>query len=113
MFEQMLLPTGGTHVGRNTVIAFAGQLAAVALLTIAMMYFNVVPFPFPQPAIPLYLAPPPPPPPPAAATRAPVQTAAKTFVPRTFILPTPTLVAIPQHAAITSEAPPSLPDLSG
>ncbi len=54
MFEQMLLPTGGTHVGRNTAIAFAGQLGAVALLTIAMIYFDVLPMPFPQPVIPLY-----------------------------------------------------------
>jgi periplasmic protein TonB len=113
MFEQMLLPTGGTHVGRNTVIAFAAQLGAVAILTVAMMYFDVVPFPFPQPAIPLYLAPPPPPPPPAAATRAPVQTAVKTFVPRTFVLPTATPAPIPQHDAIIAEAPPSLPDMPG
>jgi protein TonB len=110
MFEQMLLPSGGTHVGRNTAIAFAGQLGAVALLTVAMMYFDVVPFPFPQPAIPLYLAPPPPPPPPAAATRAPVQTAVKTFVPRTFNIPTAP-VTVPQHAAIIAQAPPSLQDL--
>ena len=113
MFEQMLLPTGGTHVGRNTAIAFAAQLGAVALLTMSMMYFDVLPMPFPQAAIPLYLSPPPPPPPPAAATRAPIQTAVKTFVPRTFILPTPAPVTIPQHAAITVDAAPSLQDVPG
>src|SRR5579863_4829494 len=115
MFEQMLLPTGGTHVGRNTLIAFAGQLGAIALLSASMVYFQVLPLPFPQRAIPLVLtAPPPPPPPPAAATRAPVQTAAKVVVPRMF--KTPVLTApktIPQEPAIIAEAPPALPDLSG
>ena len=31
MFEQMLLPSGGTHQARNTVLAFAGQAALVAI----------------------------------------------------------------------------------
>ena len=42
MFEQMLLPSGGTQVGRNTLIAFAGQLSALAIATVMMMYFDVV-----------------------------------------------------------------------
>jgi len=110
MFERMLLPSGDTHVGRNTVIAFAGQLGVLAIATIMMMYFDVLPLPFPQAAVPLVLSPPPPPPPPAAATRAPVQTARA--VPRTFHIPAPTAPAtIPQHAAIVADPPPSLPDI--
>jgi protein TonB len=115
MFEQMLLPTGGTHLGRNTVIAFAGQLGVVAMVTLAMAYFDVLPLPFPRPIVPLVLSVPPPPAlnRQAAATRAPVQTA-RVIVPRVFHIPTPTApVTIPQHAAIIAEAPPALPDLTG
>ncbi len=112
MFEQMLLPNGGTHHGRNAVLVFAGQLGVLAIATFLMTYFTVLPFPFPEIAVPLYLSPPPPPPPPAAARRAPVQTAR--VVPRTFNIPVPIApVAIPQHAAIIADAPPSLPGIPG
>jgi protein TonB len=107
MFEQMLLPSGGTHQGRNAVMAFAGQLGVVAVATVLMAYFDVLPLPFPQVAVPLVLSAPPPPP--AAATRAPVQTAANKFVPRTFNVPTAP-VTIPQQAAIIADAAPALPD---
>jgi len=107
MFEQMLLPSGGTQVGRNTLIAFAGQLSALAIATVMMMYFDVLPLPLPQPAIPLYLTPPAPPPPPAAATHPALQTARVEA--KTFHLPVPTAPAsVPQPAAILADAPPSL-----
>jgi protein TonB len=112
MFEQMLFPSGGTHQGRNAVMAFAGQLGVVAIATVLMAYFDVLPLPFPQVAVPLVLSAPPPPPPPAAATRAPVQTAANKFVPRTFNVPTAP-VSVPQQAAIIADAAPALPDVTG
>ena len=118
MFEQMLLPSGGTHQGRNTVMAFAGQLGVVAIAAVLMAYFDVLPLPFPQVAVPLVFSAPPPPPPPLAATRAPVQTATNKFVPRTSFVPrtfnVPTApVTIPRQAAIVAEAAPALPDVTG
>jgi periplasmic protein TonB len=114
MFDQMLLPEGGSHQGRNTLVAFAGQLGVVTIAIGLMAYFDVVPFPFPQPAIPLVLSAPPPPPPPATATHAPIQKAVNKFVPRIFSVPVPTAPAlIPQAAAIIADAAPALPDIGG
>ena len=114
MFEQMLLPTGGTHQKRNAVVAFGVQLGVVALGAALLAYYDVVPFPYPEAAVPLILSAPPPPPPPAAATRAPVQMAKK-FVPRTFNVPAPQ-ATLPQHPVQISDAPPALadaPDIAG
>lgn len=114
MFEQMLLPRGDTHLVRNAVFAFAGQLGVVAISTVLIAYYDVLPLPFPQPPVPLYLSPPPPPPPLAAAARAPAQTAVHKFVPRTFNVPVLTApLTIPQHAAIIADAAPSLQDAPG
>jgi len=114
MFEQMLLPTGGTHQRRNAVLVFAAQLGIVGIATAMMVYFDVMPLPFPQVAVPLVLSAPPPPPPPSRAVRAnraPVQTelqtTTKTFVPREFKAPVAP-VSAPQSAAIVADAPPAL-----
>jgi protein TonB len=110
MFEQMLLPEGGTHQGRNAAVAFVVQLGVLAMAATLMAYFDVLPLPFPQPVVPLVLsAPPPPPPPAAAARRAPEQTTAKNklIVPRTFIAPT-VPVTVPQQVTIAADAPPVL-----
>jgi protein TonB len=109
MFEQMLLPAGGTHQGRNTVFALVGELGVLAFATAAMVYFQVLPLPLPQPAVPLYFSPPAPPPP-AAATRAPVREAK--IVQRKFNIPVLAApITIPKHAAMIAEAPP-MPDLT-
>ena len=110
MFEHMLLPSGDTHQARDAVFAFAGQLGLVAIATVAMAYYDVLPMKLPEAMVPLYMSAAPPPPPPAAP-RAPAQTAAK-LAPRTFIVPVPTAPAtIPQHAAIIADAAPSLQDV--
>ncbi len=113
MFEQMLLPSGDTHQRRNAALAFAGQVGVLAIAAALMTYYDVLPMPLPQIAVPLVLsAPPPPPPSPAAGTRAPLQTAVHKFVPRTFNVPIAPAI-IPQHAAIVADAPPALPDVAG
>jgi len=116
MFEQMLLPSGDTHQGRNAVLAFVGQLGLLAIVVALMAYYDVLPLPFPQAAVPLYLSSPPPPPPaasgPARTTHAPVEQAVRTLIPRTFKAPTAP-VNIPQQVGIIADAAPSLPDASG
>jgi protein TonB len=115
MFEQMLLPTGGTHQTRNAFIAFAGQavLAAFAILVIPAIF--VAQLPRLQLATELIAPPlpPPPPPPPAAATRAPSHPAVTRIVPRMFV--PPEIVAptpVPEQAPMIAEAAPAL-DNSG
>ncbi len=118
MFEQMLLPSGGTHQARNTVLAFAGQAALVAIATLVIPGLFVLTLPKQELvtelfAPPLPSPPSPPPPPPAAATRAPSRAVAK-VVPRTFVLPE--VVApksIPQQAPMVADALPPVQDLSG
>jgi len=113
MFEHMLLSTGGTHQGRDAVFAFAGELGVLAIATLAMAYYDVLPMKLPQAMVPVYLGAPPPPPPPAAAPRAPAQVVVNKLAPRTFIAPAPTVAAIPQHAAIIVDAAPALQDVAG
>jgi protein TonB len=115
MFEHMLFPTGHTHQTRNAVFAFAGELGVLAIATLLMAYYDVLPMRLPPAFVPLVLSapPPPPPPPPAAAYRAPAQTAVSKIAPRIFNVPVPVApLTIPQHAAIIADAAPSLPDLS-
>lgn len=110
MFEQMLLPTGGTHQTRNAAFAFVAQAVFVAfgILVIPALFVAQLP----KLELPIELiAPPLPPPPPAAATRAPLHATVVRAVPRTFVLPQ--IVApspIPQQAPMVAEAPPSLDD---
>ena len=113
MFEQMLLPSGGTHQARNTVLAFAGQAALVAIATLVIPGLFVLTLPKQELVTELIAPPLPPPPPPPAATRAPSRAVAK-VVPRTFVLPE--VVApksIPQQAPMVADALPPLQDLSG
>lgn len=116
MFEHMLFPTGNTHQTRNAIFALAGELGVVAIATVAMAYFDVLPMPLPTIAVPLVLSapPPPPPPPPAAAFHAPARTAVSKFAPRTFNIPVPVAPStIPLHAVLIADAAPSMPDFAG
>lgn len=115
MFEQMLLPTGGTHQGRTTVLAFILQALAIAFVIFIVPAIFVAQLPQIQLATELIApplpAPPPPPPPPAAAYKAPKTPATAKIVPRVFVPPR-TVVApskIPPLPMV-AEAPPSLPD---
>lgn len=117
MFEQMLLPTGGTHQTRNTMLAFVGQAALVAFAVLIVPALFVAQLPKLELSTELIAPPlpPPPPPPPAAATQALAHPAVVKPVPRTFVLPQ--LIApksIPQQVAMDSDAPPALasPDLT-
>ena len=114
MFEHMLLPTGGTHQGRDAVFAFVGEIGLLAIGTVLMAYYEVLPMHFSQAAVPIYLSlAPPPPPPPQSATRVQVQTPVDKVVPRTFNVPVVTAPAsVPQHAAIIADAP-AFEDLQG
>ncbi len=113
MFEQMLLPTGNTHQARNAIFAFAGELGVLAIATLSMAYYDVLPMRLPPASVPLVLSAPPPPPPPAASVRAPAQPTVSKIAPRIFNVPVPVApLTIPQHAAIIADAAPSLLDLS-
>jgi protein TonB len=115
MFEHMLFPTGNTHQARNAIFALAGELGVLAVATLAMAYYDVLPMRLPPPFVPLILSapPPPPPPPPATGYRPAAQTAVAKLAPRTFRVPVPIAPStIPLHAAIVTDAAPSLPDLS-
>jgi protein TonB len=114
MFEQMLLPTGGTHQTRNATLALVGQAVLVAFGIFILPAIFVAQLPRLEFATELIAPPlpPPPPPPPAAATRAPsrLPDTAK-LVPRTFVLPQVVApVTIPQQAAMDADAPPALTD---
>jgi protein TonB len=112
MFEQMLLPTGGTHQARSTAIAFAGQIALVAIATLVIPGLFVETLPTPE-FLTVLVAPPspPPPPPPSAATRAPAFAKA---VPRTFnFQPVTAPQSIPQQAPMVADALPPVQDLPG
>jgi periplasmic protein TonB len=116
MFEQMLLPTGGTHQTRNAALAFAGQIVLVAVGVLIIPAIFVTQLPRLELATELIAPPlpPPPPPRPAAATRAPAHPEVARVVPKAFVLPqvvAPT-PALPQ-AALDTDAPPSLPDSGG
>lgn len=115
MFEQMLLPTGGTHQTRNAIFAFAGQaiLVLVAVLVVPALFVAQLPKLELSTELIAPPLPPPPPAPPAAATRAPSHLAAVKPVPRAFVLPE--LVApktIPQQVAMDTDNAPALPDIS-
>ncbi len=114
MFEQMLLPTGHTHQGRNTVLVFLVQALVVSFVVVMIPLIFTAQLPKIELATEL-TAPPLPtspalPPPPAAAYRAPKTPAtAKLIVPRRFV--PPELVApktIPQLPAMDASAPPAL-----
>ena len=91
MFEHMLLPTGGTHKGWDAVFALVGGIGLLAIGTVLMAYYDVLPMHLPQPGVPIYLSLAPPPPPPPAASRAQVQTPVHKVVPRAFNVPLVTL----------------------
>jgi periplasmic protein TonB len=111
MFEQMLLPTGGTHQRRNAAFAFVAQAVFVAFGILVVPALFVAQLPKLELPIALIAPPLPPPPPPAAATRAPSHPAIARVVPRTFVLPQIVAPeAIPQQAPMVAEAPPSLAD---
>lgn len=114
MFEQMLLPTGGTHQRRNAALAFVGQalLVAVAVFVVPAVFVAQLPTLELSTELIAPPLPPPPPPPPASATRAPAHPAAVRPVPRTFVVPQ--LVApksIPQQVAMDTDAAPPLADV--
>ncbi len=112
MFEQMLLPTGGTHQARNAALAFAGQavLAAFAILVVPAIFVAQLP----KLELATELIAPPAPPPPAAAMRAPSRPAVSKIVPRAFVFPRVIAPApIPQQPAMDAETPPSLSDTGG
>ena len=109
MFEQMLLPTGGTHQKRNAALAFVGQalLVGVAVFVIPAVFVAQLPKLELSTELIAPALPPPPPPPPAAATRAPAHPASVKPVPRTFVVPQ--LIApksIPQQVAMDTDAAP-------
>src|SRR5580704_7654122 len=111
MFEQMLLPTGGTHQTRNAAFAFVAQAVFVGFGILVIPALFVAQLPKLELSTDLIAPPLPPPPPPAAATRAPSHPTVARVVPRTFVLPQ--IVApspIPQQAPMVAEAPPSLAD---
>ncbi len=113
MFEQMLLPEGGTHQKRNAALVFVGQALLVLFLVLVVPALFVLPLPKTDLITELVAPPPPPPPPPPAApavTRT-VRTAAVKPVPREFNIQkfiTPK-APIPQEPAIVA-AVPALPD---
>ena len=113
MFEQMLLPTGGTHQGRNTALAMVCEALLVVFVVFIIPVIFVAQLPKLQLATELIApplpAPPPPPAPPAEATRPrPIQHVA----PRTFVLPRNLVapVTIPKEAPMIAEGAPSLSD---
>lgn len=114
MFEQMLLPTGGTHQARSTALAVILQALVVAFVVFVIPVMFVAQLPKLELATELIApplpAPPPPPAPPAEAMRT---HAAARPVPRTFVLPkTATPAPIPQQVPLIAEAPPSLSGLT-
>jgi len=113
MFEQMLLPTGGTHQVRSAALALVGQIVVVAIAALAIPAVFVAQLPKPE-SVTTLIAPPLPPPPPIAAARTPAARTAVTpskvtprvVAPRVF---KPQLVApqtIPQQLPMVAEAPP-------
>jgi periplasmic protein TonB len=117
MFEQMLLPTGGTHQGRMTALAFILQALAIAVVLFIVPAIFVAQMPKIQLATELIApplpVPPPPPPPPATAYNARASTA-KVIVPRIFVPPQLTAPrTIPQLPAMVASAPPALSGVAG
>jgi len=113
MFEQMLLPTGGTHQTRNAFIAFAGQALLVAFAILVIPAIFVAQLPRLQLATELIAPPlpPAPPPPPPAATRAPSHQAVSRVTPRVFV--PPQIIApkvVPQQAPMIADLAPPLAD---
>ena len=112
MFEQMLLPEGGTHQKRNAALVLAAQALLAAFVVLVIPGLFVLPLPKTDLVTELVAPPPPPPPPPPAApavTRT-VRTAAVKPVPRVFnIQKLVAPKAIPQEPAIIA-AVPALPD---
>ena len=88
MFEQMLLPTGGTHQTRNAALAFVVQAALVLFAVLVLPAVFVAELPKLELSTELIAPPlpPPPPAPPAAATRAPAHPAVVKPVLRTFVV---------------------------
>jgi periplasmic protein TonB len=119
MFEQMLLPAGHTHQGRNTVLVFLAQMLVVAFVVVMIPLIFTAQLPRIELATELIApplpAPPPPPPPPAAAYKAPKTPAtARMIVPRRFV--PPELIApktIPQLPVMVASAPPALSSSPG
>lgn len=107
MFEQMLLPEGGTHQKRNAALVFAGQVLLAAFVVLVVPGLFVLPLPTTDLVTELVAPPPPPPPPPPAApavtrtVRAAVKPAPREFNIQQFIAPK----AIPQEPAIVAAAP--------
>ena len=110
MFEQVTLSSGIGHRAQYAACAGAGELGAVALVTILMAFSGAVPAHLSRAAIPLFLAPPPvpaaAPAPPAAQTASrPHETSVFRPVPKTFIAPvTAPPLADPQHAIMVADA---------
>lgn len=117
MFEQMLLPTGGTHQARDAMLAFVAQAVLVVGAAVVIPALFVAQLPQLQLAAELIAPPlpppPPPPPPPAAALRAEAPVTTK-IVPRTFVLPQVVAPkAVPQEAPMVADAPPVLAGVTG
>lgn len=111
MFEQMLLPEGGTHQSRNALLVLAGQALLALFVVLVVPGLFVLPLPTTELVSELVAPPPPPPPPPPAApavartVRAAVTPVPRQFNIQQFIAPK----AVPQEPAIVA-AVPALPD---
>ncbi len=111
MFEQMLLPEGGTHQRRNAALVFAGQALLAAFVILVVPGLFVLPLPTTDLVTELVAPPPPPPPPPPAApavtrtVRAATTPAPREFNIQQFIAPK---APIPQEPAVA--AAPALAD---
>lgn len=114
MFEQMLLPEGGTHQKRNAALVLAGQALLVAFAVLIVPGLFVLPLPKTDLVTELIAPPPPPPPPPPAApaVRASRPMAAVKPVPRVFNIPQLTAPKpVPQEPQMVAAAP-ALAELS-